>query len=405
MKKFVKSVSCMAVCAMMAASLAACSDDEPNGGGVGGEQSAKDVALKAAIDPYVDNTVIPNYKVMADEAMELYDLCAKARDSFVAGDVATANGYISDACEHWTRSREAWELSEAWLYGAAADYNIDPHIDSWPLDKQALVNLLANASMMQQIGESGGAYVSANLGYGLLGFHAIEYMLYELSADGQSSSPRDLSHTLEGTTVTDNHLIYMAAVAEDLRNQCVRLEASWAGMDNVTQEKQQILTDNELEPTKDYGQDMKLAGQPGSNYQSLTLAAQQIIQGAIDIVNEVNVQKIGRPHSGQSTEDKNYIESPYALNSIVDFADNIRSVRNAYEGQSGDASISDYVATVAPDVDSEVRSLIQESIDNIMLIPEPFALHATEQSAATAMESLTKLETALDKVNDVLINN
>ena len=150
---------------------------------------------------------------------------------------------------------------------------------------------------------------------------------------------------------------------------------------------------------------MKLAGQPGSNYQSLTLAAQQIIQGAIDIVNEVNVQKIGRPHSGQSTEDKNYIESPYALNSIVDFADNIRSVRNAYEGQSGDASISDYVATVAPDVDSEVRSLIQESIDNIMLIPEPFALHATEQSAATAMESLTKLETALDKVNDVLINN
>ena len=51
MKKFVKSVSGRAVWAMMAASLAACSDDEPNGGGDGGEQSAKDVALKAAIDP------------------------------------------------------------------------------------------------------------------------------------------------------------------------------------------------------------------------------------------------------------------------------------------------------------------------------------------------------------------
>lgn len=79
MKKFVKSVSYMAVCAMMAMSLAACSNDEPNGGD-GGEQSAKDIALKAAIDPYVDNTVIPNYKVMADEAIELYDLCVKARD-------------------------------------------------------------------------------------------------------------------------------------------------------------------------------------------------------------------------------------------------------------------------------------------------------------------------------------
>ena len=404
MKKFVKSVSCMAVCAMMAMSLAACSNDEPNGGD-GGEQSAKDIALKAAIDPYVDNTVIPNYKVMADEAIELYDLCVKARDSFMEGDITTANGYIADACNHWTKSREAWELSEAWLYGAAADYNIDPHIDSWPLDKQALVNLLANASMMQQIGESGGAYVSANLGYGLLGFHAIEYMLYELSADGQSSSPRDLTHTLDGTAVTNNHMIYMAAVAEDLRNQCVRLEASWAGIDNVTSEKQQILTDNELEPTLNYGEIMKNAGQAGSNYQSLTLAAQQIIQGAIDIVDEVNTQKIGRPNAGTSEEDKNYIESPYALNSVVDFADNIRSVRNAYEGLNDDASISDFVATVAPEVDTEVRNLIDECITNIKAIPEPFAASAQGPEATAAMESLGKLSTALANVNSVLVNN
>lgn len=404
MKKFTKTICTMAMSAMVAVSLTACSDDEPATEG-GGNDNAKDIALKAAIDPYVDNTVVPNYKVMADEAIELYNQCVQIRDCFIAGDVTAANEYVEQACRHWTLSREAWELSEAWLYGAAADYNIDPHIDSWPLDKAALVSLLSNAGMMQAIGDGGAAYVSANLGYGLLGFHAIEYMLYELSADGQSSSPRDLTHTLDGTAVTNNHMIYMAAVAEDLRNQCVRLEASWAGIDNVTSEKQQILTDNELEPTLNYGEIMKNAGQAGSNYQSLTLAAQQIIQGAIDIVDEVNTQKIGRPNSGTSEEDKNYIESPYALNSVVDFADNIRSVRNAYEGLNDDASISDFVATVAPEVDTEVRNLIDECITNIEAIPEPFATTAQGPEATAAMESLGKLSTALANVNSVLVNN
>ena len=41
----------------------------------------------------------------------------------------------------------------------------------------------------------------------------------------------------------------MAGVAEDLRNQCIRLEASWAGMNNISTQKQEILTETEQEPT------------------------------------------------------------------------------------------------------------------------------------------------------------
>lgn len=404
MNKFTKFTFTMAIGALVATSLVACSDNEDPTPSPEGD--AKDIALQAAVTPYVNNTVVPNYKTMADEAITLSNLCAQVRDLFAQGNISEANSVIEQACTHWTASRAAWELSEAWLYGAAADYNIDPHIDSWPLDRQALVSLLSNASMMENIGNGGAEWVSANLGYGLLGFHAIEYMLYELSADGMSSSPRDLNHTFDdGTVVTNNHMIYMAAVAEDLRNQCVRLEASWAGIDNVTEEKQTILADAELEPTRNYGEEMRTAGQAGSSYQSLTLAAQQIIQGCIDIVDEVNTQKIGRPNSGTSEEDKNYIESPYALNSVVDFADNIRSVRNAYEGQNDDASISDYIATVAPDVDSRVRSLIDECITRIEAIPEPFASTATGSEADAAMESLGELSTALASVNSVLVNN
>ena len=68
----------------------------------------------------------------------------------------------------------------------------------------------------------------------------------------------------------------MAEVAEDLRNQCIRLEASSAGMNNISTQKQEILTETEQEPTFNYGTSMKTAGQGGSKYTSYTVAAREI---------------------------------------------------------------------------------------------------------------------------------
>lgn len=406
MNKFIQIPFCMTLCAMMSASMISCSDNN-NAPSV---TDNSENTLKTAVVPYVDNTVIPTYKDMADEAIQVSNLCAQAKDAYLKGDKAQASQYVAQACEHWKKSRAAWEKSEAFLFGAAADYNIDPHIDSWPLDQAALDKLLNNEDMMNQIGESGGEYV-ANLGYGLLGFHSLEYILFQLTSDSESE-PRDFTKTYnyagQVVNITNNHLIYMAAVAEDLRNQCVRLEASWAGLENVSAEKREILAETELEPTFDYGTSMRTAGQGGSKYTSYTHAAQEVIQGCIDIVDEVGGQKIGRPNAGTSAEDKNYIESPYALNSVIDFADNIVSVKNAYEGigylgTSNEASVSDYVKSVNASVDAEVKSLIDECISKIKLIPEPFTKNATGAEADAAIESLTKLSAALGKAGNALL--
>ena len=291
MKKFWKMPLYVAFGVLMTTGLAACSDNN-NEGTQTGTLSEKETALKEAINPYVNNTVIATYKNLADATL---DLCEK--------------------CE---------AIDEAFLYGAAGDYNIDPHIDSWPLDKASMEAMLSNPKQMAQMSPD---YVGNNLGYGLLGFHAIEYMLFQLNAS-EESQPRDVSK------FTKEETIYLAAIAGDLRNQCIRLEASWAGMDNVTSEKQGILTDAELEPSFNYGQSMLNAGVAGSKYVNYTDAAQELIQGCIDIADEVGQQKIGRPATGTSEEDKNYIESPYSLNSITDFVDNIISIRNAYTGSN-----------------------------------------------------------------------
>lgn len=381
MFKFMSRALCVA---MVAAGFASCSsnnNDEPEA------ESQKETMLKAALSPYVNNTVIPTYKGMADNAILLSEACNKIQEEFEAGKLTAET--VAEAGKYWNLSRAYWEKSEAFLFDAASDYNVDPHIDSWPLDKNAMDALLVRL----RNGEEGSL---DNLGYGLLGFHAVEYMLFELNEDGTQSRTHNLNYTSE-------ELIYLCAVAEDLRDQCVLLEASWAGRENVTKEKQQILEDAELIKPDDYGTFMLTAGS-NQRYKTAQAAAEAIIQGCIDIADEVGNTKIGRPALGSSDEDKNFIESPYSLNSIADFYDNIESIKNAYQGSNaGDASVSDYIKSVNPTLDAEVKAKIDAAQAAIKAIPEPFALNAKGAAAENAVKVVgTDLVKTLDKVMEQL---
>lgn len=370
---------------LAAMTLSSCSD---NGGeGIDDDPlSDKEAALKSATVAYVDHTVLPTYRDMADAAIELYGLCATIQSRWAEGALTSAD--IAAAGEAWKRSRKSWELSEAFLFGPASQHNIDPHIDSWPLDKAAMDDLLADI----RAGKSWS--IDNNGGYGLLGFHSIEYMLFELSADQNTS----LTHS---TDYTAEELQYLLAVAQDLRDQCVLLEACWAGDDNISDVKRTILSEADLGFGEAYGSEMKNARQAGSRFKTYQAAAEEIIQGCIDIADEVGNTKIGRPNSAASLEDKNYIESPYSLNSIEDFIDNIRSIENSYFGSlDGDASLSDYVKSVDAALDAEVRQAIDAAIAAIALVPEPFAKHATDQAASNAVTVVgTDLVNTLQKVS------
>ncbi|MBD5224679.1 MAG: hypothetical protein HDS68_01760 [Bacteroidales bacterium] len=361
-KSFLAGTACVATL------LCSCSDDTTNEFNPYEQQES---VLRDAVVAYIDHTVLPTYADMADAAVELADLCNAIMEKSLEGTLTTAD--VVSAGEVWKQSRKSWELSEAFLFGPAANHNIDPHIDSWPLDKAAMDDLLADIR----------AHKNWNLinngGYGLIGFHSLEYMLFELTVDENESQPHSLNYTEE-------ELLYMVAVAEDLRDQCVCLEACWAGTDGVSERKQQILADAELDYNENYGWEMKHSGEPGSHFRTYQEAAEEIIQGCIDIADEVGNTKIGRPHYAADDEDKNYIESPYSLNSIEDFADNIRSIRNSYCGsRTGDTSISTYVASVDADLDTRVRTIIDNTIRTIEAVPEPFTKTASGREAAEAM--------------------
>lgn len=390
MKKIIYSLSLVA--AMVG--LSAC-----NGSGNGGEvDSPKEEMLKKAMTPYVDNTVVATYCGMADAAISLYDQCEVIMQKYEAGTLAETD--IKTAAGYWEQARSYWELSEAFLYGPAANHNIDPHIDSWPLDKDGMDAMLGNAEQMAQIEEQGADYVGDKLGYGLLGFHAVEYMLY---ANDNTDRQNLRYHT---TDYKRAEVVYLVAIAEDLRNQAVALETAWAGIDNVSATKQAILEEAEIdygvEFVKGYGSYMKVA--TGGIYANYQEAAEELIQGCIDIADEVGNVKIGRPATATTEEDRNYIESPYSLNSIVDFMENIVSIKNAYTGsKSGDASVSDYIKTVDADLDAECRAAIDAAYDAIKVIPEPFAVSAKTSEAANAVKVVgTDLVEVLQKVYNKL---
>lgn len=362
----------------------ACSDDNNET-----DDTEKEETLTAISKQYVNNTVIATYTSLADETITLYNALVELKAN-------KTNANVKAVADSWIKTRDFWELSEAWLYGPADDFGIDPHIDTWPLDKNALEStILTNSTYIERMSaEDGDIWAGNFFEDGLLGFHGIEYIIF------QNGSTKDVSK------ISDNELIYAVAVAGDLRNQCFRLEAAWAGIDNVSAEKKAKLLAIDAKITYEstsyyYGEAML---NPGTTAfcESATDACETILEGCITIADEVGAMKIGQPYTG---EDINYIESPYSYNSKVDFVGNIKSIRNAYMGgieSKRGASLSAYIQSVDPDVDTEIKNAIENAIEKIEAIPYPFALNYSSTQAGEAMEACNELGTILAKAKTVI---
>lgn len=381
MKKIFKFPVYLALAIAVAFSMYSCDDDDnPT------VDDEKEAILAPALTQYVNNTVIGTYKGMADEANLLHE-------ALVALQANRTDANVNAAAQHWLNSRKYWELSEAFLFGAVADFGIDPHIDTWPLAKDELLALLSNDALMSNLaGEEGDVWAGEFLGNGLLGYHGIEYILFEKGNKKAAS------------VISDKELVYAVAVSGDLRNQCFRLEASWAGIDNVSSAKRDKIEELELTILMSnrisYGDNMLNAGKVGSTYVSITDACEAIIEGCITIADEVGAMKIGKPHTG---EDVNYIESPYSYNSKVDFEDNIESIRNAYTGgpltnNQSVASVRSYIKSVNSALDTKLTDAIDDAVAKIQAIPYPFAENYTSSKAREAIEACNDLVDILTEV-------
>ncbi len=335
------------------------------------DETKKDAAIREAATEYVNNNVLVIYQGLADASAEIYDACAAIKSHCESGTVTDAD--IRKAADAWLKARKYWEQSEAFLYGPVADEGIDPRIDSWPLDKTGMDAILANETKMAEIEKQGAAYFERlPEGYGMFGFHALEYLIF---ASDNTSLPVRLRSV---DSYAKNELIYLCAVAEDLKVQTARLVSLWRD---------------------GYAKTLTTVGND-EQYRTWDDVAEEILQGCIDIADEVGNTKMGTPHNASSEGDRDYIESPYSLNSIQDFQDNIISIKNSYAG--GEKNLSLVMQMYDKELDGKCLAAIEEAYNKIGLIPEPFAESASKPVTADAIEACNELVEILEQVNATL---
>ena len=385
MNKFLKSAAFFAATILMAVSFSACNKTDES------QDEANIETKDAIIKQYLNHTVYPTYTNLAAKAETLVDNLETLK-----ANKTQAN--LEKACASFLEARHWWEMSEAFLFGAASDFGIDPHIDSWPLDETEFNRLMNNPEMLEDLdGEDGAIVARERLGNALLGFHGLEYVLFR---DGQARPIDEINNDM---------MIYAVAVAGDLRNSCFQLEVSW----NADAPQAHIALMEELEfnttvngSNNTYGENMTLAGQAGSTYATRTQALQAILDGCIDISDEVGTSKIGKPHTG---EDPTYVESPYSQQSIHDFADNITSIENAYMGgnegeRDEDLSVHYYLKGIDATLDAKVVNAIKNAIDKINAMAAPFVNNYSDASAGEAMNACQELSEVLDEAKAALNN-
>ena len=356
------------------------------------DDEQRDKAYQEIAETFVNKTVVPTYTKMAIKAADLVEDLRAYRKT-------PTQENLNKACEDFIESRSWWERSEAFLFGAANDFGIDPHIDSWPLDLPALQKYLEKAANIEELdGEDSDIVARTKLGQELLGFHGVEYILF------QDGKPRTAG------SISDEHLIYAIAVAGDLRNSCWQLLTAWAGEEHASKLNKElvkhILEDVELKVLVggqfSYGENMVKAGQPGSIYRSWINAMEAIVSGCNDICDEVGTSKIGSAHTG---EDISYIESPYSQRSIRDFYDNITSVENVYlggiEGNRG-ASLHQYMQTHNKAMDAKVLKAIDDAKKAIKSMKAPFVLNYKDAGCKTAMDACKALDEKISELKQEL---
>lgn len=360
-------------------------------GGNADVTSDKEAALQQAVTPYVNNTVIATYRAMADAGLTLLDQTEQILDKVTKGEEYSK--LMEDAGTSWRLMRKHWEQSEAFLYGPAGTHSIDPHIDSWPLDFNAMNALLHDADRMAAIEEEGGAYVGDKLGYALKGFHAAEYLLFEsVERDGRTIG----TGRPHAANLTHAEAVYLLGIVEDLTQQAILLEYCWAG--EVSDAKNKVLEDGGVEAWEDkYGWQMINAGKPGSTYLTYQEVAEEIVAGCVDIAGEVAELKMGNPYISSTAEERDYIESPYSCTSTIDFADNIRSIQHAYCGAlAGDRSVSNYVYRQNAELDTKVRKAIDDAIAAIEAIGDFENTAQNNPLVKAAIDQVSELEELLD---------
>jgi putative iron-regulated protein len=275
------------------------------------------------------------------------------------------------ARQAWRDARVPWEQSEGFLFGPVDQQGIDPAIDSWPVNQPDLDAVLASPNTLTK------AYIDGLDGT-LKGFHTIEYLIFGTNGNKLFSS------------FNARQFEYLRACGQSLAGATQQLYYAW-------KPDQKNFTNNVVN-----------AGTTGNTvYPSQKAALEEIINGLVTIADEVANGKINDPLSQQNI---NLEESRFSSNSKSDFANNIRSVKNAYTGvykNTTGLGISTIIIAKNAPLDAKVKLQLDEAIKAIEAIEGTFttAIFTAKPSVTNAQTKVRTLQQTLESEVLPIISN
>ena len=178
-----------------------------------------------------------------------------------------------------------------------------------------------------------------------------------------------------------------------------------------------------------FAKDFK-AHNAASGYKSAVDCVNQILEGCIDIANEVGTAKIGEPvdywTSNKKTQALYAVESWYSWHSRDDYKNNILSIANSLLGQpiTGSPAKYDYKTAMSNGTLTQ-NSVIVKCMSNenlrtasiavwqnvgkawsaIDAIPQPFRNNIGSKEASDAMDACAELVKSLEELNGLVADN
>jgi uncharacterized iron-regulated protein len=319
---------------------------------------------KEVLTDFAHVLVSPNYLDIETKAGALNSAVQTLMSS-------TTDANLSAARTAWREVRQPWEQCEAFLFGPVEDFNFDPAMDTWPVNRVDLDSLLASSNLLTVADID-------DLPESLKGFHPIEYLLFGIAGTKQASA------------LTSRELEYLSALTQNLYNTTAALRLSW-----------------DVNEAGNFTHELINAGESSQRFDSQKDAFIAIVAAMAGICDEVANGKMEDPLIAQ---DSTLQESQFAHNSTADFKNNLIGVLNAYLGKYSDDGhgLNELVAAKNLALDNTLQQQMNIAISSFDQIDSNYgaAIYTQQVQIHNAQDAINNLRETLegDLMNFVLTN-
>jgi len=263
--------------------------------------------------------------------IQMYQECLALEAAIQTFSNQPEASHLNSCREQWKAVRKTWEQSESWLFGPISANNIDPRIDTWPVDFNAIDSVMNTGHMFTE------AYID-QLDDALKGFHPMEYFLW--GSNGNKTVAE----------FTPRQMDYLQALSRNLSKLSLEVKNTWEN---------------------GFAAELATAGSGSTAYPSKQAGFLELVDAMAGICDEVAHGKLSAPFQAQNPSLE---ESPFARNSLTDFQNNILGVMQMYQANFlGDhTAIEDLVRTNNLSLDQEIKARHVAALSALQNISLPF---------------------------------